>query len=364
MKSLNNEGIRGFILRLEQKEEILRVYDEVDWKYDIGDWTRNIRSRKPCAPALLFEHIKGYSGYKVLTNVLGSVSRMNMALGLPEATPYRILVSEVRNRLQHPIQAIDANDEPGGDVILSGSDVDLETLPVPWWNREDVGRYIGTWHVNVTKDPYTSVRNVGVYRMQLIDRNRTYVSVSPNSHIARQLSMAEKEGKPLEMAVAIGVDEFLVMAGATAVSYGVDEYSIAGGLAQAPVVLRKCRDVDLEVPADTEIVLEGTILPGLRGREGPFLDYAGVPKANPSAPVFEVSHLRYRKNPIFRGALVGDPGAEDHLLYALIASVGYLDFHGSKARQIIQNLFLRFGYFRIFQQLGVLGQKVRDVYSS
>jgi UbiD family decarboxylase len=362
MKSFSNEGLRGFISLLEQEKEILRVDDEVDWKYGIGDYIRNFRSSKQCVPAFLFENIKNYPGHRVLTNALGNSSRMNLALGLNVTTPYQTLISEVRNRFQNPIEAINANEAPGENVILSGADVDLEILPAPWWNRQDVGRYIGTWHVNITKDPYTGIRNLGVYRMQLISRNRTYVSVSPNSHLGRHLGMAEKEGKPLEMAVAIGVDETLVMAGAAAVPYGIDEFSIAGGLSQSPVVLRKCREVDLEVPTKAEIVIEGRILPGLRGREGPFLDYAGIPKANPNAPVFEVTHLEYRKTPIFRGALVGEPGAEDHLLYALIASAGCLDFHGSKARQFIQNLFLRVGYFRIFQHLGVLGQKARDMY--
>ncbi len=358
---MHSEGLRGFISLLYQKQEILRVDEEVDWKYGIGDWTRSVRTPTQSGPALLFENIRGYPGFTVLTNALGNIARMNLALGLPETTPYRALVSEARNRLRNPIEAIPADGAPGEHVILSGTDVDLETLPVPWWNREDAGRYIGTWHVNITKDPDTGIRNVGVYRMQLISRNRTYVSISPNSHVARHLGMAEKEGKPLEMAVAIGVDERLVMAGAAAVPYGVDEYGVAGGLAQAPVALRKCHQVDLEVPADAEIVLEGTLLPGLRGREGPFLDYAGIPKANPSAPVFEVTHLQYRKTPIFRGALVGNPGAEDHRLYALIASAGCLDFHGSKARQYTQNMLLTFGYFRMFQHLGVLGQKARDM---
>lgn len=361
-RSKHIDGLRGFIARLDEAGELIRVQEEVDWKFEIGERTRSAKRSRSGNRAMLFERIKGYPDQKVFTNGLGCISRIAISLGLSATASYREVVKVVVDRIGKPIPPTVVNRLSCEEWNLSHEAVDLALLPVPWWNREDAGRYIGTWHLNITRDPETGERNVGVYRMQLIGRNQTYISVSPKSHFGRQLGVAEKRGRPLEMAVAIGVDEPTIMAAAAAVPYGVDEIGIAGGLLQRPVEVRKCQTIDLEVPVNAEIILEGRIQPGVRGIEGPFLDYAGIPKGNPKAPVFEVSCMECKKHPIFRGALVGEAGAEDHLLYSLLASAGCLDFHGSRTRQVLQNMFLRFGYFRIFQHLGVLGQKARDMY--
>lgn len=262
----------------------------------------------------------------------------------------------------HPIKPVIADNVPVKENILIGDDVNLLRLPVPWWSREDGGRYIGTWHLNVTRDPETGLRNVGIYRMQLLEPQKTAISISPRSHLALHLKKAESKGIPLEMAVAIGVDETLIMAAAAAPPFGVDEYHLAGGLTQKSITLTRCQTVNLEVPASSEIVIEGKIVPKLKIREGPFLDYAGIPRADTNASVFEVSCLMYRDNPIFRGVAIGIPGAEDHMLYSLLASTNSLDFHGSKVRQMFQNALLKRGFFKAFQIMGRLKQvfKKRD----
>jgi UbiD family decarboxylase len=195
--------------------------------------------------------------------------------------------------------------------------------------------------------------------MQLLDRCRAFVSISPGSHLACHLRKAQAAGKQLEMGVAIGVDERLVMAGAVSAGYGSDEYRIAGGLVGAAISLFPGKTIAVETPSDSEILLEGSIDPNKTGLEGPFLDYAGIPKSNPSAPVFEVTYLRHKRNPIFRGAAIGYEGAEDHILYALLATAGSLDFHGSPIRQRIQNFLLKRGMFRQFQFVGALRQKLK-----
>jgi hypothetical protein len=110
--------------------------------------------------------------------------------------------------------------------------------------------------------------------------------------------------------------------------------------------------VNLDVPTDAEIIIEGTVQAGKREHEGPFVDYAGVASTNPAALVFEASLLSRRPNGIFRGAAIGQPGAEDHLVYSLLASAGCLDFHGSRVRHQLQALALRLGWFKSFQALG------------
>lgn len=310
---------------------------------------------------MLFENIKDYPGYQVFTNGLGSYEKFAIALELEPETPLQDVVKTFKNRISHPIAPVLVDNSPIKENILLRENVDLLKLPIPWWNREDIGRYIGTWHLNITKDPETGIRNVGIYRMQLLDSQKTAVSISPKSHLAIHLSKAEKQKRPLEMAVAIGVDEPLILSAAAAFPFGVDEFHIAGGLRQRAVELVKCKTVELEVPAYAEIVLEGKILPGVRVKEGPFLDYAGIPKSNPQAPVFEVTGMMYRNNPIFRGASVGRAGAEDHLLYAFLSKADCLDFHGSRIRQKIQNVLLKKSLFRAFQFMGKLRQLLKDL---
>lgn len=304
----------------------------------------------------MFENIKDYPGSRILTNGLSSYSKMAIALGLEPATPFKDIVKIFKQRISHPIEPVLVDGGPVKENILTGNDVDLDKLPVPWWNRKDAGRYIGTWHLNITKDSETCTRNVGIYRMQLLGSRRTAISISPRSHISLHLKKAESKNVPLEMAVAIGVDETLIMSGAAAAPYGTDEYQLAGGLRQEPIALTRCHTVDIEVPASSEIVIEGKITPKIRIKEGPFLDYSGIPKSDPNGLVFEVSCVMYRDNPIFRGAAIGIPGAEDHLLLCLLSCTGCLDFHGSRLRQKIQNVLLRKGLFSTFQLMGRLRQ--------
>jgi len=355
------KDLRDFISKLERSAELLRIKHQVDWKYEIGEITRKVKASDSKGHALLFENIKDYPGFNIFTNGLGSYSRIALALCLEPLTPVKDIVKVFKQRILEPVKSVMVKDSTFKENIFIGNSVDLTKLPVPWWNREDVGRYIGTWHLNITKDPETGIRNVGIYRMQFLNSNTTAISISPKSHLAIHLSKSERMGKPLEMGVAIGVDEALIMCAAAAVPFGVDEFNVAGGLRQRPVELIKCNTVDIEVPAHSEIVLEGKILPKVRVKEGPFLDYAGIPKSNPQAPIFEVTGMMYRNNPFFRGAVIGNAGAEDHLLYSFLSKADCLDFHGSRIRQKIQNALLKKSLFTAFQFMGRLRQLLKDL---
>jgi UbiD family decarboxylase len=157
------------------------------------------------------------------------------------------------------------------------------------------------------------------------------------------------------MAVAIGVAEPIIMAAAAGLPYGTDELEVAGGLMTQPVPVARCRTIDLDAPANAEIVLEGKIVPGVRVTDGPYLDYAGIPSVNPRAFLFEVTAITSGEQPVFRGTTVGRPGAEDHQLFAILSRLGLVDFHGSNFRRWLQNIFLRQNCFRLFQWAGRLG---------
>jgi 4-hydroxy-3-polyprenylbenzoate decarboxylase len=341
---------RGFLGALDEAGELLRVDEEVDCELEVGARTRGEAAGRN--RAVLFERIHGYPGARILSNAMGSPSRIGIALGLPAGRSFRRIRQVARARLESPIPSTLVSERRNERKTWAGDEVDLTMLPVPRWAPEDAGRYVGTWHLNLTRDPLTRVRNIGVYRMQLLGPRTALVSASRASHLMAHVLEAEERGESLEMAVAIGVPEPLVLAAGMAVSAETDEFSLAGALADAPVRVRAAESVDLEVPDDAEIVIEGRITSGERVAEGPFVDYAGVARPNPTALVFQASRVSVRKDAIFRGAAVGFPGAEDHLVYALLASAGRLDFRSNRARHHLQRVCLKVGWYGSFQALG------------
>jgi UbiD family decarboxylase len=341
---------RRFVDILDEAGELLRVGEEVHWDLEVGARTRaEARGRNR---AVLFERVRGHPEGRILANALGSPGRIGIALGLPPGRPFREVRRVVRTRLRQPLPAVTVHEPDLERMTFVGDDINLAMLPVPRWSADDVGRYLGTWHVNMTRDPESGAHNLGVYRMQLVGRRTALVSASSGSHLVAHARRAEERGEALVMAVAIGVAEPLVLAAGMAVSPETDELSLAGALSGSPVRVRRAELVELEVPVDAEIVIEGHLVRGARTGEGPFVDYAGVPTANPRALVFEASLMSVRRHAIFRGAAIGSPGAEDHLVYALLASAGCLDFHGSRARHYLQAACLRAGWYRPFQILG------------
>lgn len=338
--------LRSFIDSLSAQGLLRRVSEPVDWKFELGEITRS--SQVP----LLFENVLGYPGHRVFTNGLCNFAAIALALGIDPDQSRQPAIHSIRSEIHTPLPPRMAKDGPVLENILHGSDIDFLRFPVPQWSREESGRYLGTWHMNVTRDPESRVRNIGVYRMQVLNRNQATVSTSPRSHLSRHLAQAEKQGRPLEMAVAIGVPEPVVMAAGASCPYGSDEYELAGSLSGEAVQLIKCRTVDLEVPANSEIVIEGFIHPNRRVKDGPYFDYAGKPNTNPSAYLFEATSLMFRDNPIFRGAAIGQAGAEDLQLFALLSELGLLDFHGSRLRHALQKNLIKLRLFRAFQFAG------------
>jgi UbiD family decarboxylase len=328
-------GLRAFLRLLSGRGLLERVREPVDWQYEIGRRTRESRS------PLLFENIAGYPGQRVFTNGLRHLSLIALALGLDPEICRADLNAELRRRIAVPVPPRIVEAPAGLPSEVAQEDVDLLRLPVPHWNEQDGARYLGTWHLNVTRDPQTNARNVGLYRMQLLGRNHATVSTSPGSHLRNHVALAEKEGQPLPMAVAIGVDEAVILVAAAGCPYGSDEYELAGALRQQPLDLVRCGQVGLEVPADAEFVIEGFIQPNQRVQDGPYFDYTGTVNINPDAFLFEVTQVRCRENPIFRGTSIGVPGAEDHQLLAVLADLQLLDFHGSALKKGLQSLILR-----------------------
>jgi UbiD family decarboxylase len=344
--------LRSFLRSLSERGLLQRVTEEVDVILQLGEIARE--RKKP----ILFENLKGYPGCSIFTNGLSSPAAIAAALQLPVVTSPEDLAREIAKRASLLIAPVVVTNGPVLQNVETNH-VDLNRLPVPHWHPRDSGRYLGTWHINVTRDPESGERNVGVYRMQLLDSKHATVSTSPRSHLALHVAKAEKANQPLPMAVAIGVSEATMMAAAAATPQGVDEFGLAGAFSRQPLRLVKCRTIDLEVPADAEIVIEGLIVSKARVVDGPYMDYAGVPSVNPHAFVFKATALLHRDAPIFRGTSIGQPGAEDHQLFAALADLSLVDFHNRRFKQRLQSFLLRRRMFETFQFMGRMNNPLR-----
>ena len=347
--------LRTFIELLDDAGYLVRVSEPVNWELELG-----ARARQTNRP-LLFENVLNYPGHRVFTNGLWDGRAIALALGRDADTPQARLVEDTEQLVANPIAPLMVEHGPVLENVVEGTNVDLLSLPVPQWSPYETARYIGTWHLNVTRDPETRTRNVGVYRMQVLGSNRATVSASSQSDLTRHVQKAERLGQPLPMALAIGAPEVTVIAAGANCPPGMDEYELAGAMQRQGIELVRCSEAGLEVPASSEIVIEGLIQPGERALDGPYLDYCGRPNSNPQAFVFEASRLMFRSQPIFRGAAIGLPGAEDHQLFAFLAQLNLVSFHGSKTRQAVQNFLWQHRAFSALQYVGQLRSSLRKI---
>ena len=305
------DDLRSFIGRLEEEGELLRVGQEVDWNEEAGAIVR--RSSELGLPAVLFDKVKDYPGRRLAGGLMSSVRRVAIAMGMPADTPPRKLMAEFLSRTQEPVSPVLVETGPCKENILLGDDVDLWALPAPLVHAGDGGRYLCTWHVNVTKDPDNDWVNWGMYRAMVHEKNKLGILVQQNQHIFQIFRKYEARQRPMEIAIAIGVEPMSTFCACTFFPPFVSEAGMVGAMRGKPVELVRCETVDLEVPATTEIVIEGTMRPGVRREEGPFGEYTGY-RASDRAPrpVVEVSAVTHRHNPIVTMSCEGVPVTETH----------------------------------------------------
>ncbi|MBW1801681.1 MAG: UbiD family decarboxylase [Deltaproteobacteria bacterium] len=308
--------LRSFIERLDAQGELARVKAEVDWKYELGAVARRV-FRPPEGPALLFENVKDYST-PVFVGGLGTVRRIAMALGLDPDTDETSLLNEYIARLDRPIKPVIIKDGPCKENKDTGDRIDVLKFPVPLWGEKDGGRYIGTWHQVVTRDPDAGWTNVGTYRMMVHEPDICGIHFSPFQHIGQMFVKYKKMNRPMPVAVSIGNDPVAIMVSASPFPADVDEWDMAGALRERPIELVKCETLDLEVPAHCEIVLEGEIPPDEQRQEGPFAEHSGYYATGiRTSPIMRIHCVTYRNNPILRGSPLGMPITEHHRLSGL-----------------------------------------------
>ncbi len=316
--------LREYIDHLEANGELMRVSAEVDWNLELGAITR--RSMDLRGPALLFENIKDYPGARIFANSLSRnkdlpFSRMAMALEMDPASSMLDLIREFARRIPNLVKPRLVETAPCKENIVTGDDVDLWKLPTPYLHGMDGGRFIGTWHVDVTRNPQTGHVNYGTYRHVIHDKNTLGFYAMPAQHGPALYYEYEKRGEPMPIALCFGTDPVVTIVGGTSVGPNISEVELAGGLRGAPVDLVKCETVPLEVPASSEIVIEGWALPNERRVEGPFGEFTGyaAPDELPR-PIIRVTAITYRNNPILTMSNIGKPWNEDNVLVSVAAS--------------------------------------------
>jgi 4-hydroxy-3-polyprenylbenzoate decarboxylase len=316
--------LTSFLQALEAQGELVRIREKVSPVLEISEIAD--RAVKGGGPALLFENVEG-SAFPVAINTFASQKRMFQALELSswEEWDSRLeffLDPKPPAGILGKLKAIPRVTElaavfpktlksgPCQEIVREGSAVDLSELPVLQCWPQDAGRFI-TMPMVITKDPASGKTNVGMYRMQVFDRNTTGMHWQKHKDGAGQARGYEREGRRMEVAAAIGCDPATVFSAIAPLPPGLSELLFAGFLRGESVPLVPAKTVDLLVPAEAEIVLEGYVNPTERRREGPFGDHTGFYSLDDDFPVFHVTAVTRRAKPVYMTTIVGPPPMED-----------------------------------------------------
>ncbi len=315
--------LREFLKVLEKKGLLKRIKAEVNPILEIAEI--NDRVVKAGGPALLFENPKG-SKFPVLVNAFGSFERMCLALEVESLDEIGLrmlefLEPEIPTNLIEKLKALPklkrladflpryVKSGPCKEVIIKDNP-SLDIFPILKTWPGDGGRFI-TLPMVFTKDPETGVRNCGMYRMHVYDSRTTGMHWHMHKDGAKHYRKAERLGKRLEVAVAIGSDPAVIYSSTAPLPEDIDEMLLAGFLRRSPVELVKCETVDLEVPANAEIILEGYCEPFERRMEGPFGDHTGYYSLSDEYPVYHITCITHRRDAIYPTTIVGKPPMED-----------------------------------------------------
>ena len=324
--------LRDFIAQLEQRGELRRIAVEVDPHLEMTEIADRVL--RAGGPALLFEKPKGHS-IPVLANLFGTVRRVALGMGEEESARLRE-IGRLLAYLKEPeppkglrdawekwpvlkqvlnMAPKEVKNAPCQEIVQEGADVDLARLPIQHCWPGDVAPLV-TWGLTVTRGPHKKRQNLGIYRQQVIGRNKLIMRWL--AHRGGALDFREFQqvnpGRPFPVAVALGADPATILGAVTPVPDSLSEYQFAGLLRGAKTEVAKCLGNDLQVPASAEIVLEGVIHPGETALEGPYGDHTGYYNEQETFPVFTVERITMRRDPIYHSTYTGKPPDEPAIL--------------------------------------------------
>jgi 2,5-furandicarboxylate decarboxylase 1 len=310
------KDLRQFLQVLQNRGELLSIEQEVDLRFELSEYLKQFDTIR--GPALLFKNIKGHA-MQIAGNLIGTKKRLALAFGVQDEEK---LLETFLKRRARKIEPKRVRSGPVKQVIVrEEKKIDLTALPIPTYHEGDGGPYIACG-ILIAKSPSTGLRSMGLHRLQIKGKRKMGVHLS-NPPIAAFAAEAEREGKPLDVAIALGVHPVLLLA-SVVTSPNEDKLAIASSLLGSAVELTRCATVDCEVPAHAELVIEGRVLPNMREREGPFGETSGYYFSDDSC-VIEVTGISRRKEPILQAlhptvqevALLGGPAGEAEMLRML-----------------------------------------------
>jgi 4-hydroxy-3-polyprenylbenzoate decarboxylase len=326
------QDLRDFIAQLERAGELKRIAVEVDPRLEMTEIADRVL--RAGGPALLFENPKGGS-MPVLANLFGTVRRVALGMGTDDPAKLREIgkllaylkepeppkgLRDAWDKLPVLKQVLnmapkEVKSAPCQDVAWEGGEVDLSRLPIQHCWPGDVAPLI-TWGLTVTRGPHKNRQNLGIYRQQVIGRNKLIMRWL--AHRGGALDFREHQlahpGEPFPVAVALGADPATILGAVTPVPDSLSEYQFAGLLRGAKTEVVKCLGSSLQVPASAEIVLEGVIHPGETALEGPYGDHTGYYNEQDHFPVFTVERMTMRRDPIYHSTYTGKPPDEPAIL--------------------------------------------------
>jgi 4-hydroxy-3-polyprenylbenzoate decarboxylase len=315
--------MREFIGFLEDKKELFRIKAEVDPILEVTEIVDRISEKG--GPAILFEKVKG-SQIPLVMNIFGSYQRMSWALGVKDFSTISqrfasLLKVEHDLKLHQKLEVLkelynlstshpkEVKKAPCQEVVKENN-FSLYDYPILHCWPEDGGRFI-TLPLVITKDPESGKQNMGIYRMQVFDEKTTGMHWHTHHDGAVNYRKTAKLGKKMDVAVVLGGDPITIFSATAPLPYGIEELFFAGFLRKRPVEVIKAKTVNLFVPARAEIILEGYVETGEERREGPFGDHTGYYSVAADYPVFHVTCITQRKDPVYPATIVGKPPMED-----------------------------------------------------
>ncbi len=298
---MRDQSIRGHVRNLEQQGELVHFTKPVHPHRNVSalSW----KTYDALGKSSLFSNLEGFPGWQICSQVIADRRKWEIALGVKAET----LIPTLIERIKAPVEPVttDPANAPVKEVIRHGDEVDLTALPAVWHSERDPGAYIASG-MAIIKDPETGIRNMSIHRMQILGPDTTGFLICPR-HALRIYQMYQERDEPMPVAMVIGAHPALYYAAAFTSSYGFDELTVAGALLGDPVRMVKCETIDMEVPAEAEIVLEGEVPPSGKTPEGPFGEATGTYAMEGSTEIFQVKAITHRREPMFYSMQCGIP---------------------------------------------------------
>jgi len=303
--------LRSFLHTLKENKELIELEDEVSPRYEVTSIFKEVLGEQG-GPAVLLNNVSGYPGRKLAGNLLASREKMALALGC-QVEDLRDAYLKGRFASLEPVQ-VQGSAPAQEETVAEEIDL-LSLLPAPIFHQGDAGPYL-TAGVLLAKDPDTGVMNSGIHRLQLKGKTRlgVFLATPPLSNYFKR---SEEEGKPLQVAVALGLHPAELLAAAVSLKEGMkSKIHLAGGLAGRGMPLTPASSLDMMVPATAEIILEGQLLPDIREAEGPFGESTGY-YFEAESPILEIQAVTFRKDPIL--TVIPPWGIETDIILAVFS---------------------------------------------